>query len=119
MALTEKIRRGLAAKCEVEGEDYCFMQYSSFPEIKDKKFRIPLGVSIAKTNDSSIKGKKSVEDYFKSFELLKNIGDYITINISCPNSGDGRSFEDPFLLESLLKKIEKAKRLIKPILLAK
>ena len=81
-----------------------------YQRLKDKCFRIPLGISIAKTNDSTIKGEKSVEDYFKSFELLKNIGDYITINISCPNSGDGRSFEDPILLESLLKKIEKVRR---------
>ena len=76
-----------------------------YERLKNKNFRIPLGVSIAKTNDSSIKGEKSAEDYFKSFELLKNVGDYITINISCPNSGDGRSFEDPALLEALLKKI--------------
>ena len=81
-----------------------------YQRLKDKQFRIPFGVSIAKTNDSTIKGEKSVEDYFKSFELLKSIGDYITINISCPNSGDGRSFEDPILLESLLKKIEKVRK---------
>ena len=74
--------------------------------LKGKKFRIPVGISIAKTNDASIKGDESVNDYFKGFESMKDIGDYITINISCPNTGDGRSFEDPVLLEGLLKKIK-------------
>ncbi|MEK6800774.1 MAG: quinone-dependent dihydroorotate dehydrogenase, partial [Nanoarchaeota archaeon] len=81
-----------------------------YQRLKDKQFRIPLGVSIAKTNDPSIKGNESVEDYFKSFQIFRKLGDYITINISCPNSGDGRSFEDPILLESLLKKIEKVRK---------
>ncbi len=81
-----------------------------YQRLKDKRFRIPLGVSIAKTNDSSIKGEKSVEDYFMGFQIMKGIGNYFVINISCPNSGDGRSFEDPILLESLLKKIEKVRK---------
>ncbi|MBT4165444.1 quinone-dependent dihydroorotate dehydrogenase [archaeon] len=85
-------------------------------KLKNKKFRIPIGISIAKTNDSSIKGDASIQDYFKSFQLAKDIADYITINISCPNVGDGRSFEDPELLEKLLKKI-KTKQTNKPIFL--
>jgi len=83
-----------------------------FNRLKDKKFRFPIGISIAKTNDASIKGDASVEEYFKAYEIMKGIGDYITINISCPNVGDGRSFEDTKLLEKLLKKIgEKHKSL--------
>ncbi len=76
-----------------------------YERIKNEKFRIPVGISIAKTNDSSIKGASSVEDYFKGLNKMKNIGSYTTINISCPNVGDGRSFEDPILLEKLLKKV--------------
>ena len=78
-----------------------------FNRLKDKKFRFPIGISIAKTNDASIKGDASVEEYFKAYEIMKDIGDYITINISCPNVGDGRSFEDTKLLEKLLKRIGK------------
>ena len=80
--------------------------------IKNKRFRIPVGISIAKTNDSTINGDDSVDDYYKSFYFAKHIGDYITINISCPNTGDGRSFEDPLLLEKLLKKIGKTNKTI-------
>lgn len=76
-----------------------------------KKFRFPVGISIAKTNDVNIKGDESVKDYLKGYEIMKNIGDYNTINISCPNVGDGRSFEDPKLLGKLLKKIVKNKPL--------
>ncbi|MEK6886323.1 MAG: quinone-dependent dihydroorotate dehydrogenase [Nanoarchaeota archaeon] len=78
--------------------------------LKNMKFKIPLGISIAKTNDFNIKGNDSVNDYYKSYNSAKNIGDYITINISCPNTGDGRSFEDPVLLELLLKKIKNPKK---------
>jgi len=74
-------------------------------KLKNKHFRIPVGINIAKTNDSNIKKEESVNDYFESFRKLKGLGNYITINISCPNSGDGKSFEDPILLEKLLKKI--------------
>lgn len=81
-----------------------------FKKINRKNPKIPLGINIAKTNDSSIKDQASVEDYFQSFKLLKNLGDYITINISCPNSGDGKSFEDPILLENLLKKISEIRK---------
>ena len=71
-----------------------------------KKKDIPIGISIAKTNDKQIKGNDSVEDYYKSYQTVKEVADYITINISCPNSGDGGSFEDPQLLEKLLSKIK-------------
>ncbi len=75
--------------------------------LKKKKFKIPLGINIAKTNDINIKGLNSVEDYYTSYKIVKDIGDYITINISCPNVGDGRSFEDPKLLGKLFSKIGK------------
>ncbi len=81
-----------------------------YERLKGRKFRIPLGVSIAKTNDSDIKGEGSVNDYLEGFKKMQNIGDYTTINISCPNVGDGRSFEDPYLLESLLKKINNIRK---------
>ncbi len=79
---------------------------------KKKKFRFPIVINIAKTDDSKIKGEDSIEDYYNSYTIMKDIGSYITINISCPNVGDGRSFEDPKLLEKLLKKIGKTNKII-------
>lgn len=78
-----------------------------------KKNNLVIGISIAKTNDKNIKGENSVLDYYKSYQIVKDFADYVTINISCPNSGDGRSFEDSKLLEKLLLKI----RVDKPVFL--
>jgi len=36
--MTKTERRRLEDKIDNEGFDYCFRHYSSFPEIKDKKF---------------------------------------------------------------------------------
>lgn len=80
--------------------------------LKDKTFRIPLFISIAKTNDPEIKGDGSVNDYYASYRTVKDLAKFIVLNISCPNSGDGRSFEDPKLLEKLLKKIGKTENKI-------
>ena len=64
--------------------------------------KIPLGVNIAKTNDASIHGDAAIQDYLYSYELAKNVADYITVNISCPNTGEGKTFEDPAALRDLL-----------------
>ena len=72
---------------------------------KKKFFNIPLVVSIAKTNDQKIKGKKAIRDYCYSFRRVYSIADMLTINISCPNTADGKTFETPRHLESLLSAI--------------
>lgn len=72
--------------------------------IQDKKFII--GISIARTNDpkSSESVQAGIDDYVYSFKRLNEeaVGDYYTINISCPNAFGGESFTDPTLLEKLL-----------------
>ena len=66
-----------------------------------------LGVNIGPNKDT----KNRVEDYLKCFRILNNVGDYITINISSPNTENLRSFHNPKELEELLKALnaEKAK----------
>jgi len=73
---------------------------------KEKGFVV--GISIARTNDKeSISTEAGIEDYFYSFKRLnkENVGDYYTLNISCPNAFGGESFAVPNLLEILLTKI--------------
>ena len=70
--------------------------------LKNYKLKIPLGVNIAKTNDMDIHGDAAIEDYKFSYDLAKTVADYITVNISCPNTGEGKTFEDPTALEALL-----------------
>jgi len=69
-----------------------------------------MGISIARTNDDkSVSIDAGIADFVYSFKRLneENIGDYYTINISCPNAFGGESFSDPKLLEQLLSAIKK------------
>ena len=76
--------------------------------LRRRKFKIPFGVSIAKTNcKETADVKKGIEDYVESLRIFKDIGDYFTINISCPNAYGGRPFSSPLLYERLLGEIDK------------
>ncbi|HET8865827.1 MAG TPA: quinone-dependent dihydroorotate dehydrogenase [Gracilimonas sp.] len=77
---------------------------------------IPLGVNIAKTNDPTIHGDAALQDYLYSYEKAQPVADYITINISCPNTGEGKTFEDPKALEDLLSVLKPADKGRKPSL---
>jgi dihydroorotate dehydrogenase len=59
-------------------------------------------VNIAKTHDPQILGDAAIDDYLLSFNEAKKVADYITINISCPNTTEGKTFEDPAALDELL-----------------
>lgn len=78
-----------------------------------KKFFIPLGVNIAKTNNqNTVTEKDGIKDYVKAYAAFaKNkIGAYFTINISCPNAFSGEPFVDPQKLNRLLTVINEAKK---------
>ena len=70
--------------------------------LKKIELSIPLGINIAKTHDPKISGQKAIDDYVSSFKKIKEIGDFVTINISCPNTTEGKTFEDPKSLDHLL-----------------
>lgn len=74
------------------------------------------GVNIAKTHSPDIMGDNAIRDFVNSYQLLKSLGIYIVINISCPNTRKGRTFEDPLILRELLSAILEAGR-VKPLLL--
>ena len=75
--------------------------------LQKKRPNCPLFVNIAKTHDSEIMGDQAISDYCYSVEQMLDVADVLVINVSCPNSGDGRTFEDPSALESLLSAIQK------------
>lgn len=55
--------------------------------LKGKKFSFILGISLAKTNSEKTSHVQSgVDDYFESYKIFQDVGDYFTINISCPNT---------------------------------
>ncbi len=75
-------------------------------KLSKMKNSIPVGINIAKTNSKeTIDTDKAILDYFKAYSIFTNIGDYITINISCPNAFGGQPFTDDSKLNILLEKI--------------
>ena len=85
--------------------------------LKDKKFSFSVGVSVAKTNCmATVETEAGIADYVKAYKAFQDIGDYYTINISCPNAFGGQPFTDPTRLELLLKAIYALPK-IKPIFL--
>lgn len=79
-------------------------------KLKNKKFNLPIGISIAKTNSpDTVDDKKGIADYVKGFKYFTDIGDYYTINISCPNTFGGQPFHDPKKLDALLSALDKIK----------
>lgn len=74
--------------------------------LKNKNLGIPLGVNIAKTHDPDIMGDEAIKDYVQSFNEAKKVADYITVNISCPNTQEGKTFEDPKVLDELLSALK-------------
>ena len=59
----------------------------------------PVGVNIAKTHDPDVR------DFCESFRLAAPVADYIALNVSCPNTREGKTFEDPNVLDQLLSAI--------------
>lgn len=70
---------------------------------------LPFGINIAKTHSPNILGDRAIEDFLYTFNKLYSFGSFITLNISCPNTAEGKTFEDPEALKDLLKEVVKAK----------
>ncbi len=69
---------------------------------------IPLGLNVAKANIPATDDiDAGVADYCLSFKTLKGIGDYRTINISCPNTSGGEPFAVPANLDRLLTALDR------------
>ena len=73
--------------------------------LKNNSPRGLLGINIGPNKDT----KNRIEDYLKCFRVLNNLGDYITINISSPNTENLRSFHNPKELEELLNMLNEEK----------
>ncbi len=79
-------------------------------KLKQLQFKIPIGTSVAKTNNlQTVEEKAGIADYVKAFKAFTKLGDYYTINISCPNTYGGQPFTHPVKLDHLLTKIDQVK----------
>lgn len=78
--------------------------------MKRIKNEIPVGISIAKTNDDkTVTTEAGIADYLFAYQKFveAGIGDYYTINISCPNTFGGEPFVEPAKLEKLLNTLSR------------
>ena len=65
-----------------------------------------LGINIGPNKDT----KNRLKDYIEGLKIFHEVADYITINISSPNTKDLRSFHDQEKLGELLKSIGEEKK---------
>ncbi len=63
------------------------------------------GISIATTYSPGNTGRAAVDDCCTCYSQLAKLADYVTLNISCPNTADGRTFEEAQALDTLLTAI--------------
>lgn len=80
--------------------------------LSEKKFNIPVAISIAKTNcKESADDKVGIADYVYSLNKFNklNVGDFYVLNISCPNSYGGQPFSRETAFNNLLKEVNKIK----------
>jgi hypothetical protein len=76
-----------------------------------QRWPVPLGINIVKTNygiNATPDSAETIfEDYLRSVTLLKDLGDYLCLNLSCPNTEMGCSFFGlPGTLEELLSRLK-------------
>lgn len=80
-------------------------------KMRRKKLRIPYGINIAKTPANALPTNISgIDDFLLSFEKLSGLGSYITLNLSCPNTEDGKTFEEPELFSELMNQISSVRK---------
>src|SRR4029079_2405457 len=63
-----------------------------------------LGVNIGKSRSVAVEA--AIPDYLASFEKIFSVADYVTINVSSPNTPNLRELQRRELLEDLLKALQ-------------
>ena len=66
---------------------------------------VPVGINIGKSRTTPL--EQATDDYLYSFRMLRDFADYITLNISSPNTPGLRELQEPEKLSELLHAIGK------------
>jgi dihydroorotate dehydrogenase len=64
---------------------------------------VPVGINIGKSRTTPL--ERVTDDYLHSFRLLRDFADYITLNVSSPNTPGLRELQEPTALSRLLHAI--------------
>lgn len=65
-------------------------------------------INIAKTHDPQIMGDLAIQDVLSAYNALRRSGFGTVLNLSCPNTSEGRTFQDPAAARELLDAIREA-----------
>ena len=76
--------------------------------IKSKRQTGILGINIGPNKDS----ENRLGDYLECLKIFHDVANYITVNISSPNTEDLRSFHEQTKLNEFLQTIDKEKKLL-------
>ena len=79
-----------------------------FDRIRSNSQNGLLGINIGPNKNT----KDRLDDYIEGLRTFHKVADYITINISSPNTEDLRSFHEQGKLNELLQTIDKEKRIL-------
>src|SRR5438046_8411152 len=66
---------------------------------------VPVGINIGKSRATPL--EQATDDYLYSFRLLRDFADYITLNVSSPNTPELRDLQEPTALSALRRAIGK------------
>ncbi|MFA6161268.1 MAG: quinone-dependent dihydroorotate dehydrogenase [Patescibacteria group bacterium] len=82
---------------------------------RNSPWPIPVGISVAKSNLPNLSGQTGLDDLLSAYQKLEQFASYITVNVSCPNTGDGEQYcKDPIMYRELLSMLD-AQHPTKPI----
>jgi dihydroorotate dehydrogenase len=89
--------------------------------ILGRQHSIPLGINIVSTHRgpdaAAPTDDQVIDDYVRSVRLLQGSGDYLCLNLSCPNTREGRGFfHDRRRLHQLLESLAEV-GIVKPLFL--
>ena len=79
--------------------------YAVRENLKSSKHGFPIGVNLAKTHSTKITDSAGIGDFVKNYLEMQGIGSFKVLNISCPNTAEGKTFEDPGMFKELLSEI--------------
>jgi dihydroorotate dehydrogenase len=100
-----------------EGAEAVATRLSSFECLRGKGN--PVGINIAKTHSPSILGDAALDDFAFSYKTLEPYADFVVVNVSCPNTAEGKTFEDPPALKALLERLKESRGAAQPPMLLK
>ena len=86
------------------GPEKFLLNIEGFLKSQSTSRAIPMrvGINVAKTHSPSILGNEAIEDIQNCYKTISESGAFHVLNISCPNTKEGKTFEDEIALADLL-----------------